>query len=105
MSPSLAKLDVESLKRDIPKYRQNLPKAASNSWERWLNKIDDLIIVPDDYDWPVQKLKKAVRTEPANLTAHLSADLLELREKEIQPTQEVSTCRLYTVSSTCTIRK
>jgi len=37
-------------------------------------------------------LKNARRTELAPPSADLPPDLLELREKEVQPTQEVSQC-------------
>ena len=94
VSPSLAKLDLEALKRDIPnKYPQNMPQAASEYWKAWLRDVESKIIsVPDNYIWPVDKLKSASRTAPPPppSAAQLPNDLLELREREIQPTPEVS---------------
>ena len=101
VTPSLAKLDLEALKRDNSKFRQNLPAAASDAWEEWLDKIDELTFVPDEYDWPVEQLKNAVRAEPAPPAAQLPADLLELREKEIQPTREVSTSYVHNKKIFC----
>ena len=92
VTPSLTKLDVEALKRGIPKYHLNMPQPASSTWEQCLGKIDGLTFVPESYEWPVTKLKNARRTELAPPSAHLPPDLLELREKEVQPTQEVSQC-------------
>ena len=83
--PSLAKLDLEALKRDIPnKYPRNMPQAASDAWKAWLEDVEsELTSVPAHR--PVDKLKTATRTAPPH-----SDDLLELREREIQPTPKVS---------------
>ena len=83
--PSLAKLDLEALKRDIPnKYPRNIPQAAADAWKAWLEDVEsELTSVPAD--WPVDKLKTATRTAPP-----YSDDLLELKERVIQPTPEVS---------------
>ena len=83
--PSLAKLDLEALKRDIPnKYPRNIPQAAADAWKAWLEDVQsELASVPAD--WPVDKLKTATRT-----ALPYSDDLLELRERVIQPTPEVS---------------
>ena len=41
MTPSLAKLDVEALKRDIlNKYLKNMPRAASDDWRVWLENVE-----------------------------------------------------------------
>lgn len=59
VSPLLAKLDLEALMPDILKYHQNMPKTASDAWEQWLEKVV-LTHVPDDFEWPVDKLKNVV---------------------------------------------
>ena len=46
VSPSLAKLDLKGLRHDIPKYYQNIPKTASDTWEHWLDKVDVLVHIP-----------------------------------------------------------
>ena len=91
--PSLAKLDLEALKRDIlSKYQQNMPQAASDCWRSWLENVErEIAAVPDHYNWLVDTLRTAGRTAPPPLAAQILNDLLELREREIQPTQEVST--------------
>ena len=43
----------------------------------------------DNYTWPVDKLKNTSRTVLAS-NAELPHELLELREKEIQPITEVN---------------
>lgn len=81
---------MDALRRDIPKYHQNMPKEAADAWEGWLYQLDGLTHVPDNYNWPVDMLKTSNRTEPAPPAAQISPDLLELRERETQQTQEVS---------------
>lgn len=93
--PSLAKLDLEALKRDIlNKYQQNIPQAASDCWRSWLENVErEIAAVPDLYDWLVDTLKIAGKTAPLPLAAQIPNDFLELREREIQPTQEICTGR------------
>ena len=92
VTPSLAKLDVDSLKRDIlNKYPQNMPRVASDDWRVWLENVEtEIASVPDHYDWPIEKLKAVTRTVPPPSATQLPDNLLELREREIQPTPEVS---------------
>ena len=92
MSPSPAKFELKALKRDIPnKYPQNMPQAASEYKKARLRDVESKIIsVPDNYIWPVDKLKIASRTAPLPRAAQLPNDLLELREREIQSTPEMS---------------
>ena len=89
VTPSLTKLDVDALRRDIPRYHHNMPKEAADVWEGWLDRLNGLTHVPDSYNWPVDVLKKCARTEPAPPVAQISPDLMELREREAQQTQEV----------------
>ena len=86
MTPSLNKPDMEGLKRDIPtKYPKNMPLKASEEWESWLANTEfNLLSVPDNYIWPVDKLKNTSRTVLAS-NGELPHELFELREKEIQP--------------------
>jgi len=88
-TPSLVKLDVDALRRDIPRYHHNMPKEAADAWEGWLNQLDGLTQVPESYNWPVDVLKKSTRTEPAPPVAQISPDLLESRERETKQTREV----------------
>ena len=90
VTPSLAKLDVDALRRDIPRYQHNMPKEASDIWEKWLHQLDELTFVPASYCCPIEKLAKSARTEPTPPASLIAPDLLELRERETQQTQEVS---------------
>ena len=95
VTPSLSKLDLEALKRDIPnKYLQNMPQAASDAWKVWLEDVESELtaVLAQIYDWPVDKLKTATRTAPHRSDAQIPNDLLELHcmEREIQPIPKVS---------------
>ena len=40
-----------------------MPLKASEEWESWLAKTEfNLLSVPDNYTWPVDKLKNTPRT-------------------------------------------
>ena len=95
VSPSLAKLDLEGLRCDTPKYHHNLPKTASDAWQHWLNKVEVLVHIPVDYKCPVVELKNAQRTQPATPAAQMSPLLAEMRDKKTQHTQEVSKQIIY----------
>ena len=95
VSPSLAKLDLEGLRCDTAKYHHNLPKTASDAWQHWLNKVEVLVRIPVDYDYPVVQLKNAQRTQPAPPAAQISPFLAEMRDKETQHTQEVGKQIIY----------
>lgn len=84
---------MEALKRDIlNKYQQNMPQAASDYWRSWLENVErEIAAAPDHYVWLVDTLKTAGRTAPPPLAAQIPNDLLELKEREIQPTQEIYT--------------
>ena len=87
VTPSLAKLDVDALRRDIPRYQHNMPKEASDTWEKWLHQLDELTFVPASHCCPIEKLANSARTEPATPASLIALDLLELRERETQQTQ------------------
>ena len=80
MTPSLIKLDMVGLKRDIPtKYPKNMPLKASEEWESWLANTEfNLLSVPDNYTWPVDKLKNTAVLASNSELAH---ELLEPRMK------------------------
>ena len=67
-----------------------MPLKASEEWESWLAKTEfNLSSVPDNYTWPVDKLKNTPRTVLAS-NGELPNELLELREEEIQPITKVN---------------
>ena len=52
------------------------------------NVAREIPAVPDHYVWPVDTLKTAGRIAPPPLAGQIPNDLLELGEREIQPTKE-----------------
>ena len=68
-----------------------MPQAVSDYWKAWLADAEyEITLVPDHYVWPVDKPKAATRTAPSLSAVQIPNDVLELREREIQPTPEVS---------------
>lgn len=67
-----------------------MPEAASNFWKNWLDNIETILDTPDNYDWPLENLKDATRTEPVPPpSVQLPSDLQSLIDKETEPTREV----------------
>ena len=50
---------------------------------------------PDEYDWAIDTLKLTARSEPVQPAEQLAEELLELRDRETQPTREVSNLNDY----------
>ena len=76
---SLVKLDVAALERDMPKYQDNIPKAAFHTWKQWLERVKSATSVPDECEWAIDTLKLAARSEPVPLAEQRPEELLELR--------------------------
>ena len=89
MQPGFAKIDVETLRRELPKVDDNFPTEAAKRWRDWVEDSDSLANVPAEYDWPLDALVTATRCYPSAVDQEPSAELLALREKETQPTREV----------------
>ena len=91
---SLAKLDVSALERDIPKYQYQMPETQFNTWKQWVAMAKSAT-APDEYDWAIDTLKLTARSEPVQPAEQLAEELLELRDRETQPTREVSNLNDY----------
>lgn len=89
VQPSLAKLEVDKLKTDIPKYKEHDPHAAYTALNGWLGNIDELLVVPETYEWPLDVLSAAEKIQPSTLTDNITEDLQQLRDKETQETRTV----------------
>ena len=46
VQPTLNKIDVEALKRDLKKFEENYPVRVSRAWAQWLQDIDKLLELP-----------------------------------------------------------
>lgn len=77
-SPFLDKIDVESLKKDIPKYAEFLPKDAAASWQTWLENLEtNILCIPEDPVWPLDVLKVAKQVRPEIISDTLPDTLVE----------------------------
>ena len=89
----MLKLDVPALERDMPKYQRNMPEDSFYSWRQWFERVK-CATNPNDYIWAVDTLRLAARCEALPIAEQLPDELLQLRERENQPTREVSNTKL-----------
>ena len=101
VQPTLDKIDVEGLRRDISKFRQHYPEQAANSWQNWLDRVHDLVELPDEWEWPVDKLSDADHVRPTAADTTAPEHLTQLRNKELQQTREVQS--LYQIMYDCSV--
>ncbi|XP_015766553.1 PREDICTED: uncharacterized protein LOC107345364 [Acropora digitifera] len=94
VQPTLNKIDVEALKRDLKKFEENYPVGVSRAWARWLQDIDKLLELPNHWEWPLDILQRCSRVprlvnEDISIPNHLQA----MRDKETVETQQIYTGR------------
>jgi len=67
VQPTLNKIDVEALKRDMKKFEEHYPVRVSRAWAQWLQDIDQLLELPNQPQWPLEILKRFPKVQrPAN---------------------------------------
>ena len=99
VQPTLNKIDVEALKRDLKKFEENYPVRVSRAWAQWLQDINDkLLELPNHWEWPLEILQRCSRVprlhvvnEDISIPDHLQA----MRDKETVETQQVCFFALY----------
>ena len=96
VQPTLNKIDVEALKRDLKKFEENYPVGVSRAWARWLQDIDKLLELPNHWEWPLDILQRCSRVlrlvnEDISIPNHLQA----MRDKETVETQHVCFFAFY----------
>ena len=96
VQPTLNKIDVEALKRDLKKIEENYPVRVSRAWAQWLQDIDKLLELPNHWEWPLEILQRCSRVprlvnEDISIPDHLQA----MRDKETVETQQVCFFALY----------
>ena len=96
VQPTLNKINVEALKRDLKKFEENYPVTVSRAWARWLQDIDKLLELPNHWEWPLEILQRCSRVprlvnEDISLPNHLQA----MHDKETVETQQVFLCFLH----------
>ena len=85
---STAKLDLEHLLRDLPKYQPWLSPTSWEAWEEFIANSDQLSVVNTDILWilPVLKTAAVSRVEDSSTQSqqHISDETLQLIGKETQ---------------------
>ena len=56
VQPTLNKIDVEALKRDLQKFEEYYPVGISRAWTQWLKDVDKLLELPTDLEWQLDIL-------------------------------------------------
>ena len=56
VQPTLNKIDVEALKRDLQKFEEYYPVGISRAWTQWLQDVDKRLEVPTDLEWQLDIL-------------------------------------------------
>lgn len=83
VQPTLNKIDVEALKRDLKKFEEHYPVGISRAWTQWLQDVDKRLDLPTDWEWPLDILKRSSKVQrPAN-------EDVTIPDKETVETQQV----------------
>lgn len=59
-------------------------------WTDWVDKIDTLLTLPEEWEWPLDKIQSAVKIRPSAIDRTVPEHLQALQDKETQPTRQVS---------------
>ena len=90
MEPTLNKIDVEALKRDLKKIEEHYPVRVSRAWAQWLQDIEKLLELPNHSQWPLDILKRCTKVQtPAIEDITVPDHLQAMRDKETVETQQV----------------
>ena len=92
VQPTLHKIDVEALKKDIKKFEENYPARVSRAWSQWVQDIDKLLELPSDWVWPLEILQNCSKVRTATEDVPIPDHLQALRDKETVETQQVCFC-------------
>lgn len=102
VKPSLDKVEIEALKRDLKKIEENYPAHVSRAWAQWVQDADKLLEFPVQWDWPLELLEKCTKVRPGIEDVSIPGHLQALRDKETVETQQVCYTNSY-ICSTLTI--
>ena len=50
VQPTLNKIDVEALKRDLKKFEEHHPVGISRAWTQWLQDVEKRLELPTDWE-------------------------------------------------------
>jgi len=86
----LRSIDVEGMRKDIPKFYKLMPPSAVDQWKERLLHLDSwLLSVLERPYWPLVDLLRATRPSIPESEEEALASLQLLRDKELAPIKEV----------------
>lgn len=56
VQPALNKIEVDALKQDLKKFEENYPAAVSRVWSQWVQDVDKHLMLPVEWEWPLEIL-------------------------------------------------
>jgi len=89
----LNKIDTEGLRRDLDKFKEHYPEKAASFWSDWLDKVDEITALPEEWDWALDALQNAEKTRPSAIDRVVPEQLRALQDKESNPTRQIYTGR------------
>ena len=89
VQPTLNKIDLEALKKDLKKFEEHYPARVSHAWSQWVQDIDKLLEIPSDWVWPLEILQNSSKLRTATEDVPIPDHLQPLRDKETVETQQV----------------
>ena len=89
VQPTLDKVEVDALKRDLKRFEENYPARVSRAWAQWVQDADKLLELPVNWDWPMEILEKCSKIRPTTEDVTVPGHLQALRDKETVETQQV----------------
>lgn len=78
------------MKRDLEKFREHYPERAFTFWNDWVQKLDELVTLPDEWEWPLDVIQAAEKIKPSATGQSVPETLQALQDKEMQPTRQVN---------------
>jgi len=87
----LLKIDLEGLKRDLKKFEDHYPKEAATFWSQWVSKVDELLALPEEWEWPMDKIVNCPKIRPSSADCTVPDSLQGLQDKERNRTRQVCT--------------
>ena len=88
--PTLNKIDVKALKRDLKTFEGHYPVGISRTRTQWLQDVDKLLELPTDWEWPLDILKRCSKVQrPANEAITIPDHLQAMRDRETVKTPQV----------------
>ena len=88
-------IDVDGLKRDFNKFHEHYPEEAATFWSQWVTRVDKLVDLLEEWEWPLDKVLNANKIRPSSVDCTVPDNLQALQDKERNPTRQVGASQYY----------